>query len=536
MARSPRARHPGLGALGFTSVIVTEASGRIVYWSLGAERLYGWRAEEVLGRSVQEVLVPEELLPAAEDIMSQLSSSPASIWEGDFVVRRKDGTRFQALVHDESIEVDGRIAAIVGESTPLYGLRPRDAEPASSEPGSCVRDVLESRLAWLDSFLSSSRSVMSVRELDQLLVEVLATVASSLNADAASLLVTDDAGTTLIGRAAYGWGAEVLRPVHIPIGAGASGRVLATSAMLIVDELDDVHVHSADLHHAGFHSYVGVPLAERGRTVGVLHATSFAPGRFTAADAESLNVLTGPLAAAVTRVRQLARLASIANPTTLPALDGLQICGRYQTADGGQEGGDWYDAFVRTDGTSAVMMGDAAGHGLEALVGAAAVRHSLLAYLHGGQSPADALTALQGLVTSANLSVPDLITAQVAVFEHHSRTLRFASAGHPPLLFLRDGVGDFGPLAGPPISAHVSAARYAEHRTQLRVGDRLVLYTDGVVELRGESIQVGLDRLRAAAGEHRHLPLADYVESLMASSHVGPYLDDRSMVALEVLD
>jgi two-component system, sensor histidine kinase and response regulator len=106
------------------AVIATDSQGKISYWNRAAQRLYGWSADEVIGRSIVEVTVTpsEELAERAKEIMSELRSG--SSWSGEFVVRRKDGTSFPALVtntpvHDE----EGALVAIIGVSTDITEVK-----------------------------------------------------------------------------------------------------------------------------------------------------------------------------------------------------------------------------------------------------------------------------------------------------------------------------------------------------------------------------------------------------------------------------
>lgn len=517
-----------------SAVIITDTAGRIVAWDHGAERLYGWTPEEAMGRTVSELLIPDDHQDAGEKIVTDLGDRASAGWQGRFPVRRKDGTVFEAYVQDSPIVVDGRVVAILGQSTPVDRLRSLDAEMAAMTTGG-VGAVLEARLDWYDSFLSGARSAISIRELEDLLQDALSTVANSLGADAASLLVTDDDGV-LIARSAYGWDAEITRILRIPPGAGVSGKVLATREPLIVDELDEVEVASPQLRRSGFHSFVGVPLIERNRVVGVLHATSHEPARFSEADVETLTTLAAPLASAIHRVRQFVQLANLSNPTRLPPVEGAEILTTYQAADGGTGGGDWYDAITRQDGTVAVVIGDAAGHGIDALISASSVRHALIAYLYEGHSPSEALAQLQGLMAAASFgSRADFLTVQACIFDRCHRTLQTASAGHPPLLHVRDGVATYGPAAGPPISTSLPSHTYVDHTLQLEPGDVVVLYTDGIIEIRGQAIDDGLEALRSVAAEHHRRPLSALCEELLGINGAVARTDDSSIVLLRAL-
>jgi PAS domain S-box-containing protein len=106
------------------AVIVTDLGGRIVRWNPAAERLYGWTAEEILGRNIADVTVSEAGQEHGDDIMRSLGEGKP--WSGGFTVVRKDGSTFSALVTDVGVRTDdGRLAGIVGVSTDLGdALRP----------------------------------------------------------------------------------------------------------------------------------------------------------------------------------------------------------------------------------------------------------------------------------------------------------------------------------------------------------------------------------------------------------------------------
>lgn len=106
------------------AVIATDLGGRIVRWNPAAERLYGWTAEEILGRNIADVTVSEAGKEHGEDIMRSLRQGRP--WSGGFTVVRKDGSTFSALVTDVGVPSDdGRLAGIVGVSTDLgQALRP----------------------------------------------------------------------------------------------------------------------------------------------------------------------------------------------------------------------------------------------------------------------------------------------------------------------------------------------------------------------------------------------------------------------------
>ena len=109
------------------AVIATDLSGRITYWNKFAERLYGWRADEVAGRSVVEVMTTSATEAQAQEIMEALREGES--WSGEFAVRRRDGTVFPAQVTDSPIyDREGRLVGVVGVSEDITRRKRAEAE------------------------------------------------------------------------------------------------------------------------------------------------------------------------------------------------------------------------------------------------------------------------------------------------------------------------------------------------------------------------------------------------------------------------
>jgi PAS domain S-box-containing protein len=116
------------------SVIATRLDGTIFYWNRAAERTIGWRADEVLGRSIMEVTVPDdaEVYARAAGIMAHLERGET--WSGEFPVLRRDGSVFQALVTDAPIhDPDGRLIGIIGSSIDLTEQKQAEARARENE-------------------------------------------------------------------------------------------------------------------------------------------------------------------------------------------------------------------------------------------------------------------------------------------------------------------------------------------------------------------------------------------------------------------
>jgi serine phosphatase RsbU (regulator of sigma subunit) len=182
-------------------------------------------------------------------------------------------------------------------------------------------------------------------------------------------------------------------------------------------------------------------------------------------------------------------------PDRLPDVPGVDLAARYVPATADlRVGGDWYDVIDLPDGLVGLAIGDVAGHGLQAAATMVQVRMALRACALQDPSPAVVLHGIHRLVEQ--LRVPEMVTLTYLVFDPATGRLRWTSAGHPPALVCVHGAGAFlsGGLA-PPLGA-TGDGRFTEADEVLGSEATLLLYTDGLVERRGEPISVGLDRLR----------------------------------------
>ncbi|GAA1077476.1 PP2C family protein-serine/threonine phosphatase [Nocardiopsis metallicus] len=186
--------------------------------------------------------------------------------------------------------------------------------------------------------------------------------------------------------------------------------------------------------------------------------------------------------------------------TQLPRVPGLELTARYRPAEGGMNvGGDWYDVFPLEDGEYVGVVGDVTGHGIHAAVTMGQLRTALRAYAVDERSPAALLGLLHRLLDRLE---PDLFaTAVIIRFRQGSSEVTMASAGHPPPL-LRKAPGEAAPIempSGGMLGLPVDLT-HTDHRVEIPPGRALLLYTDGLVERRGESIDDGIARLAEGFG------------------------------------
>ncbi len=222
-------------------------------------------------------------------------------------------------------------------------------------------------------------------------------------------------------------------------------------------------------------------------------------------------------------------------PAGLPTHPALAMAVRYLPA--GQHtaaGGDWYDVSVLDDQHVAITVGDVVGQGSRAAAVMGQLRSALAAYLLESHAPAHALQWLSRFARTIEGARGS--TAVCLVLHTGTGELHWARAGHPPPLLLEpagttrflDGtVGSILGVAGsPPIT---------EGRTRLGPGSTVLLYTDGLVERRGEDIDEGLVRLAKALAGHPTTPVADLVPAVVEAALLGSGpVDDVAIVAVRL--
>jgi serine phosphatase RsbU (regulator of sigma subunit) len=223
-------------------------------------------------------------------------------------------------------------------------------------------------------------------------------------------------------------------------------------------------------------------------------------------------------------------------PRALPDVPDVELAWRYSSADQAAPlGGDWYDA-VDVPGGLLLSVGDVAGHGLPAVETMAVLRLASRAYTELDASPSVLLGRLAHYAEqhARRNAISVMATMCAARYWAPTRELEWASAGHPPPLVVdADGAHVLAGAAGRPLG--VEGGHPANNRVVLARGSTVVLYTDGLVERRDESIDVGLERLAEAAARAGSGRSPDRLcDALLRDVHDGRHDDDVCIVAARV--
>ena len=307
-----------------------------------------------------------------------------------------------------------------------------------------------------------------------------------------------------------------------------SREAAATSAFVYLPTREDLAARYPDAYNvlvrSGHQAWIALPLRSSGRTLGVL--TLAFPGSHPLDDDRDHIILTAlgsAVADAISRAIQhdtdrdlVMSVQRSLLPKTLPEHPRVLLDARYVPAETRYGiGGDWYDAVLLPGGRILLIVGDIAGHGLNAAIAMGQMRSAARA-LGPDHGPAALLDALDRFAASA----PDMLsaTAAVAVIDHAERTLRYCLGGHPPLLLRGpDGIvialdEARGPLVG------FGATDRPEQVITYLPGGYLMLFTDGLVERRDEVIDTGFAWLSAAFAAASALDPGSLCEVLIGQS------------------
>jgi PAS domain S-box-containing protein len=284
-----------------------------------------------------------------------------------------------------------------------------------------------------------------------------------------------------------------------------------------------------------------IPIVIEGADAGVLRL-GMPPGRSFSASERSLLHDAAERAALGIRRAQLheqehhvaVELQRGLLPKQLPEIDGVQLAAYYEAA-GAEVGGDWYDAFALPGGRLGVVLGDVAGRGVPAASSMGQLRSVTRAFSladDGFRTPAEMLMRLNRHQLA--LGQTELFTVVYAIIDRSERTISWACAGHPPPL-LRGPDGSTTYLEGGEGLMGIEDIVYHDLHAPIEEESIVVFYTDGLIERRGESLDVGLERLAdaVASGSGEPEALREHVLESMRPEG-GELHDDVTALLVKV--
>ncbi|WP_236576740.1 SpoIIE family protein phosphatase [Streptomyces sp. HF10] len=220
-------------------------------------------------------------------------------------------------------------------------------------------------------------------------------------------------------------------------------------------------------------------------------------------------------------------------PSKPVQLAGLRVEVAYLPAQAGiHVGGDWFSAVELPDYDALFVVGDVAGHGIDAVATMAQLRFTAKGMVSTGTSLTVALARLNHLLLHSRDSRMTA-TMIMARYDPDHRLLAWAQAGHPPPLLVRGDEVRYLDRPGGLLLGASADPYYGSAELHLEPGDRLLLYTDGLVERPGEPLDTGLARLTRAARAHGD-DESGSLEALLAAMLVDEWRDDVCVVDIRV--
>ncbi|MEU1463700.1 SpoIIE family protein phosphatase [Streptomyces sp. NPDC005727] len=545
-----------------TGVFTIDLAGRITYVNPWAEQLLGRTAGEMLGRDAHDLLHrrPDgSAVPREQCLMRAPLHDNRSVEQGsEEYFLRADGTTLPIIWATTPLRLAGLRAglAIVFSDFSLH----REAERRAAARTS----ALEALTARLNLVSKISSVLISARNPTGQVRRVLRMLVPELGDWAAVALRSERTGAlerVAVRCPAHPHRAKQLEGPLSPLPRRAR-RALARATsdeepvLLIAEELRDGDAPLAATHgplfeRLGGHSAVVVPLRARRHHYGMLTVgRADASPAFTDAEVRLLADLGWRVALVLDNERLYEEQRNVAATmqrqllAPLPQVDHLRMAARYLPAQRAMEiGGDWYDAFLLSDGVMALVIGDVVGHDLKAAAHMAEVRNMLrgLAWVDR-EPPSVIMRRLDEAVTNtSDAPMATLLFARIEGPEGGPWRLRWVNAGHPPpLLVSREGearflTGGHGPLIGMSATLHLGLS-WPDATEELPAECTLLLYTDGLVESRDRPIDLGMAKLRhhaaMLAGRLGEGTVDDFCDELLR--RIGPSGDDVALLALRM--
>ncbi|MEV5355738.1 SpoIIE family protein phosphatase [Streptomyces sp. NPDC052693] len=555
--RSPGAAGPALPAalasIGAAAYVVDD-KGCIIAVNAPAEELLMRPAEDLVGRDAHDLLHRDargHTLPTSRCSMRQAFHARRTEQAAGEWFARGDDSLLPVSWLITPFDTGGRESA-----TLVVFHRDQQAWDASRRPETAAEPLTElERLALLAETTTRLTSTLDVDEaLRRLVALVLPRLADWAVVDLIterdevwrSAVVHADGDALVHHEELQGPMPPVPEESPMPLSRALRGVASTLAGPQTYQREPDsgIAVEQQRLFKAtGIHSAAIVPIRSTREVLGALTlGRADKQGDYTDADLPLIEDIARRAALALDNARLYQRQRKVAETMQnhllpqLPRLPGLRMIARYLPApDASQVGGDWYDAFRLPDGATALAVGDVVGHDLEAAAGMAQVRNMLRAYAWSHQEPPSRIVdRLDEAVTHiTNVPMATMIFARLEAADDGHWELRWTNAGHPPpLLISRDGLTRYL-LDGHGILLGTGAGKpRPDASTVLPPGSTLLLYTDGLIEAVGRSLDEGLERLRQHAAALAHRPMASFTDELLRRVRPTENDDDVALLVL----
>ena len=482
--------------------VTTDSDGVILTWNVAAERMFGWSAAEAIGKPLRSLIIPPEHRERHNQRRRELieAEGPVATQVYEVVLQRRNGERFdgEATVSRVVVGDDVLLSGFLRDVTERQRRQEEREEllraQAARAEAERVADMVSGIQVLVDAALQSASP-------EEIVSDLVAGVQRVLGADAATIFLADEDDRLRLGASSCGTPPGSVDP--IPFGDGIAGRVARSREPLFVQDPEPAELRDPGLGRLKVDSLLAVPMLARDTVIGVLEVCASPPHRFTADDLGMLRFAADRVALAIAHARVYEREHQVAVtlqrsllPERLPQVPGLEVAAEYlPAATEPGVGGDWYDVIPISGGAAGLVMGDVAGKGLAAASMVGRLRSALRAYALEGHAPAMVVEQLNRLLwTDAGES--QMVTLLYLVVDPAGGVARWVNAGHlPPLLVGGNGRSRFLEGSSSVPLGVLPFPSYEEMSVAMEPGSKLVLYTDGLVEVPGAHIDEGMSQL-----------------------------------------
>ncbi|MFH1739377.1 MAG: GAF domain-containing SpoIIE family protein phosphatase [bacterium] len=413
----------------------------------------------------------------------------------------------------------------------------------------------------LEQILQVSKLLSSDLDLDTVLQKILSVAEDVMRAEACSIWLVESESGDLVCQIATGQVGDQVRQVYrSKRGQGIIGSVAQSGEpLLIPDAYSDSRFNPAFDKETGFKTrcMLTVPLRARGKLIGVAqvlntHDVDRKEAVFDKMDLLKFGALADHAALGLENARlhkeildqklleqdvdSAKAIQDSFLPHTFPKTPRFELAAKSVPTMG--VGGDLYDVFDLGKNHIGVTIADVSGHGVSAALYMARTISELKHIAHLFDHPSEAIKTLNSVLTGQFMS-GRFVTLLYWMLDIEKATLTYAGAGHPPALWSKaDGSMVYlNTREGMPLGIFEDAT-FSQDEIELQPGDRVLMYTDGVIEaFNGQGEPLGLDGLKEIVAKHRGGP-----EDLINRVYDGVYahassdepLDDIAMVALHM--
>jgi len=408
---------------------------------------------------------------------------------------------------------------------------------------------LQKKLKDLSAMIDISEIISSTHQLDQLMNLVMDRAKAEMEAEACSILFYNKKTNRLefeVAICSDDTTHEMLKKtISLEMGQGIAGWVAEKLEPIIIEDVKkDSRFFSGVDEQTGFktESLMAVPLVGRTGLIGVAEIIN--PRRHDY-DPEMFQLLCRQFAVAIEnailyresiqkeRLKQEIEIAAVLQQSFLPGSPKFEkgpVRINALTVPAAKVGGDLYDFIEPAEGRVGVLIGDVSGKGVSAALYMAKAVSDFRYAARLQTSPGRALGLLNTQLASSPRGM--FLTAVYMIIDSATGKVKIASAGHPPFLWITGGeVRVMSMQAGPPLG--IMPLDYPESGLELKAGDRMVMFTDGVFDAYDSAGgRIGFERLVEFARGHMHsenFP-EDLLEYINATGHGEDRADDITIV------